>query len=60
MREKNPPGGGFSSVTPAVTTKDWSLQNCQDYLVELEMVSSGAMMASRLTSNDINSGQVDQ
>ncbi len=52
--------GVISSVTPAVTTKDLSLQSCQDYLVELEMVTSGAMMALRLTANDINSGQVDQ
>ncbi len=52
--------GFISSVTPAVTTKDWSLQSCQDYLVEPEMVTSGAMMALRLTANDINSGQVDQ
>jgi hypothetical protein len=50
----------ISSVTPAVTTREWSLQNCQDYLVELEMVTSGAIMALRLTVNDINSGQVDQ
>ncbi len=44
----------ISSVTPAVTTKDWTLQSCQDYLVELEMV----MMALRLTANDIDSDQV--
>ncbi len=42
----------------AITTEDWSLQHCQDYLVELEMVTSGAIMALRLTVNDINSEQV--
>ncbi len=52
--------GVISSVMPAVTTKDWTLQNCQDYLVELEMVTSGAMMALRLTANDIGSDQVSQ
>ncbi len=45
-------------MTSAITTEDWSLQHCQDYLVELEMVTSGAMMALRLTANDINSEQV--
>jgi hypothetical protein len=50
----------ISLVTPVVTTRNWSLQNCQEYLVELEMVMSGAMMALRLTVNDIDSGQVDQ
>jgi hypothetical protein len=52
--------GVISSVSLAVTTRDWSLQNSQDYLVELEMVTSGAIMALRLTVDDINSGQVDQ
>jgi hypothetical protein len=52
--------GVISSVTPAVTTKDWTLQSCQDYLVELEMVTSGAMMALRLATNDIDSDQVSQ
>jgi hypothetical protein len=52
--------GVISAVSPAVTTEDWTLQNCQDYLVELEMVTSGAMMALRLTANDIGSDQVSQ
>jgi hypothetical protein len=38
--------------------EDWSLQHCHDYLVELEMVTSGALMALRLTANDIGSDQV--
>ncbi len=50
----------ISSVTTVVTTKDWTLQSCQDYLVELEMVTSRAMMALRLTANDIDSDQVSQ
>ena len=45
-------------MTSAVTTEDWSLQHCHDYLVELEMVTSGALMALRLTANDIGSDQV--
>jgi hypothetical protein len=45
-------------MTSAITTEDWSLQHCQDYLVELEMVTSGAIMALRLTVNDIDSEQV--
>ncbi len=52
--------GAISAVTPAVTTEDWTLQYCQDYLVELEMVTSGAMMALRLTANNIGSNQVSQ
>ncbi len=45
-------------MTCDITTEDWSLQHCQDYLVELEMVTSGALMALRLTANDISSEQV--
>ncbi len=52
--------GVISQITPAVTTKDWTLQYCHDYLVELEMATSGAMMALRLTANDIGSDQVSQ
>jgi hypothetical protein len=52
--------GVIDPVTPTVTTKDCSLQNCQDYLVELEMVASGAIMALRMNANGINSSQVDQ
>jgi hypothetical protein len=52
--------GVISPVTPAITTKDWTLQSCQDYIVELEMVTSRAMMALRLTANDIDSDQVSQ
>ncbi len=40
--------------------EDWSLQYCHDYLVELEMATSGALMALRLTANDIGSNQVSQ
>jgi hypothetical protein len=36
------------------------LQFCHDYLVELEMATSRAMMALRLTANDIGSDQVSQ
>jgi hypothetical protein len=52
--------GVISQITPAVTTKDWTLQYCHEYLVELEMATSGAMMALRLTANDIGSDQVSQ
>jgi hypothetical protein len=52
--------GVISSVTPEITKRNWTLQSCQDYLVELEMVTSGAMMALRLTANDIDSDQVSQ
>jgi hypothetical protein len=52
--------GVISQVMPAVTTEDWTLQCCHVYLVELEMVTSGAMMALRLTTNDIGSDQVSQ
>jgi hypothetical protein len=52
--------GVISQITPAVTTKDWTLQYCHDYLVELEMAMSGSMMALRLTANEIGSDQVSQ
>ena len=47
-------------MTCDITTEDWSLQRCQDYLVELEMATCGAMMALRLTDNDIGSERVSQ
>jgi hypothetical protein len=47
-------------MTCDITTEDWSLQRCQDYLVELEMATCGAMMALRLTDNDISSERVSQ
>ena len=50
----------IQKMTCDITTEDWSLQRCQDYLVELEMVTCGAMMALRLTANDISSEQVSQ
>ncbi len=50
--------GVIEQMTSAITTEDWSLQHCHDYLVELEMVTSGALMALRLTANDISSEQV--
>jgi hypothetical protein len=37
--------GVIEQMTSAITTEDWSLQHCHDYLVELEMVTSGALMA---------------
>jgi hypothetical protein len=52
--------GVISQIMRAITTEDWSLQHCHDYLVELEMVTSGALMALRLTANDIISDQVSQ
>jgi hypothetical protein len=55
--------GVISQITRDITTEDWSLQHCHDYLVELEMVTSGALMALmalRLTANDIGSDQVSQ
>ncbi len=50
--------GVINQITSAITTEDWLLQQCHDYLVELEMVTSGALMALRLTANDIGSDQV--
>ncbi len=52
--------GVINQITSAITTEDWSLQHCHDYLVELEMVASGALMALRLKANDIGSDQVSQ
>jgi hypothetical protein len=46
-------------ITPAVTTRDWSFKDCQDYLVELEVSTSGAIMALRLANSDFNSRQND-
>ena len=45
--------GVINQITSAATMEDWSLQHCHDYLVELEMVTSGALMALRLTANDM-------
>ncbi len=50
----------IQKMTCDITTEDWSLQRCQDYLVELEMATCGAMMALRLTDNDISSERVSQ
>jgi hypothetical protein len=52
--------GVISQITRAITTEDWSPQHCHDYLVELEMVTRGALMALRLIANDIGSDQVSQ
>jgi len=52
--------GVIGQITPAITTGDWSLQDCHEYLVALEMVTNGALMAFRLTANDIGSDQVSQ
>ncbi len=60
MRRVSQAEGVISQITRAITTEDWSLQHCHDYLVELEMVTSGALMALRLTANDIGSDQVSQ
>jgi hypothetical protein len=46
-------------ITPSVMTKDWSFKDCQDYLVELKMATSGAIMSLRLANNDFNSSQND-
>jgi hypothetical protein len=51
--------GIIGLITPAVTIKDWSFKDCQDYLVELEMVTSGALMTLRLANNDFNGSQND-
>ena len=58
MRRVSKAEGVIDQMTSAITTEDWSLQHCHDYLVELEMVTSGALMALRLTANDIGSDQV--
>ncbi len=50
--------GIIGLITPAVTINDWSFQDCQEYLVELEMATSRAIMALRLTGNGINSSQI--
>jgi hypothetical protein len=52
--------GIISQITPVITTEDWPLQYCHDYLMELEMATSGALMALRLTANDIGRDQVSQ
>jgi hypothetical protein len=53
MRRVSKAEGVIDQMTSAITTEDWSLQHCHDYRVELEMVTSGALMALRLTANDI-------
>ncbi len=58
MRRVSKAEGVIEQMTSAITTEDWSLQHCHDYLVELEMATSGALMALRLTANDISSDQV--
>jgi hypothetical protein len=58
MRRVSKAEGVIEQMTSAITTEDWSLQHCYDYLVELEMATSGALMALRLTANDIKSDQV--
>jgi hypothetical protein len=58
MRRVSKAEGVISQMTSAITAEDWSLQHCHDYLVELEMVTSGALMALRLTANDIGSDLV--
>ncbi len=58
MRRVSKAEGVIEQMTSAITTEDWSLQHCHDYLVELEMVTSGALMALWLTANDISSEQV--
>jgi hypothetical protein len=42
-----------------VTVRDWSFKDCQDYLVELEMATRGALISLKLAHNDFNSHQVD-
>jgi hypothetical protein len=51
--------GFIGLITPAVTMCDWSFKDCQDYLVELEMATSGALISLRLAHNNFNSNQVD-
>ncbi len=60
MRRVSKAEGVIEQMTSAITIEDWLwlLQHCHDYLVELEMVTSGALMALRLTANDISSEQV--
>jgi hypothetical protein len=58
MRRVSKAEGVIDQMTSAIMTEDWSLQHCHDYLVVLEMVTSGALMALRLTANDIRSDQV--
>jgi hypothetical protein len=58
MRRVSKAEGVIEQMTSAITTEDWSLQHCHDYLVELEMATSGTLMALRLTVNDISSDQV--
>ena len=41
----------IQKMTCDITTEDWSLQRCQDYLVELEMATCGAGDGN-LRSND--------
>ena len=49
----------ITQATPHLTVRDWSLQDCQDYLVELEAKVNGAIMAMRLNYNNPNEGSLD-
>ncbi len=51
--------GIIGLIMPAVTINNWSFQDCQDYLGVLEMATSGAIMALRLTGKDIKSSQIN-
>jgi hypothetical protein len=52
--------GLIEMIKPAVMTRDRSFKDCQDYLLELVMAMSGAIMSLRLANNDFNSNQADQ
>jgi hypothetical protein len=46
-------------ITPAIKIQDWLFNHCQDYLVDMEMVVSVAIMSLRLAHSDINEGSTD-
>ena len=49
----------INQVEPQVAIQGWSLQDCQNYLVELEANVNGAVMAIRLNYNNPNEGSLD-
>jgi hypothetical protein len=53
------PQGDWPYQPDHTSSIDWYFKDCQDYLVDLEMATIGAIMALRLANNDFNSSQND-
>ena len=49
----------IDQITYHITIRDWTLKDCQEYLVELEAKVNGAVMAMRLKYNNPNEGSLD-